>query len=81
MSAQKDANSALRDLTHLVTLLARERYVNDADFRLRRCQAAARWYVKKRLIEGKDVKSKYELDETFILQDNRTEECPANAKT
>ena len=69
-----------KDLTHLVTLLARERYVNDADFRLRRCQAAARWYVKKRLIEGKEVKSKYD-DADFILQDNRTEECPANEKT
>jgi len=72
--------SVQRDLTHLVTLLARERYVNDADFRLRRCQAAARWYVKKRLIEGKEVKSKYD-DADFILQDNRKGKCPENAKT
>ena len=71
--------SVQKDLTHLVTLLSRERYVNDPDFRLRRCQAAARSYVKKRLIEGKNVKSKYDHAD-FILQDNR-EECPANGKT
>ena len=69
-----------KDLTHLVTLLARERYVNDADFRLRRCQAAARWYVKKRLIEGKEVKSKYD-DADFILQDNRKGEWHEKEKT
>ena len=69
-----------KDLTHLVTLLARERYVNDPDFRLRRCQAAARWYVKKRIMEGKDVKSKYD-DESFLLQDNRKDKCPENVKT
>jgi hypothetical protein len=77
---------AQADLTHLVTLMTRERYTNDADFRLRRCQASARYYVKKRLMSGKDVKSKYEPtepepepDETFILPDNK-EECPADAK-
>ena len=72
--------SVQKDLTHLVTLLSRERYEKDPEFRLRRCQSAARSYVKKRLIEGKNVKSKYEPTADFILQDNR-EECPANEKT
>jgi len=78
--------TAQADLTHLVTLMTRERYTNDPDFRLRRCQASARYYVKKRLMSGKDVKSKYEPtepdpepDDNFILPDNK-EECPADAR-
>ena len=76
------SKSALCDLTHLVTLMTRERYTNDPDFRLRRCMASARYYVKKRLMAGKDVKSKYESEEPkeIILTDNKPE-CPANVKT
>ena len=79
-SAFHDTNSALCDLTHLVTLMTRERYTNDPDFRLRRCMASARYYVKKRLMAGKEVKSKYEPTEENILTDNKPE-CPANVKT
>ena len=77
------SKSALCDLTHLVTLMTRERYTNDPDFRLRRCMASARYYVKKRLMAGKEVKSKYEPEQTpeeNILTDNKPE-CPANVKT
>jgi len=72
-----------KDLTHLVTLMTRERYTNDEDFRLRRCMASARYYVKKRLMAGKGVKSKYDPDpepeENNILTDNKPE-CPADAR-
>jgi len=71
-----------RDLTHIVTLLTRERYTNDPDFRMRRCAASARYYVKKQLMAGKKVRSKYDSspDDSFICADNK-EECPDDART
>ena len=78
------ANECLfRDLTHLVTMMTRERYKNDPDFRLRRCMASARYYVKKRLMDGQNVKSKYESIEpaNFLLPDNKEQPCPADVKT
>ena len=74
-------NEALRDLTHLVTMMTRERYKNDPDFRLRRCMASARYYVKKRLMDGQNVKSKYDATEENILTDNKEQPCPADVKT
>jgi hypothetical protein len=73
----------LGDLTHLVTLMTRERYEKDPVFRLRRCMASARYYVKKQLIAGKDVKCKYELEESveIILPDNKEPPCPESVKT
>jgi len=53
---------------------------NDPDFRPRRCMASARYYAKKRLMAGKDVKSKYKPAEENILHDNN-EQCPADVKT
>jgi hypothetical protein len=69
------------DLTHLVTLMTRERYTNDPDFRLRRCMASARYYVKKRLMAGKDVKSKYEPPADIFLADNKAPPCHESVKT
>ena len=72
----------LGDLTHLVTLMTRERYEKDPEFRLRRCMASARYYVKKQLMAGKEVKCKYEGDpEDFLLLDNKEPSCPESAKT
>ena len=90
--SQSDASSAFHDLTHLVTLMTRERYTNDPDFRLRRCMASARYYVKKRLMAGKDVKSKYEPEPLvhavcheapadIFLADNKAPPCPESVKT
>jgi len=77
--------TAQKDLTHLVTLMMRERYTNDPDFRLRRCMASARYYVKKQLMAGKDVKCKYESEpdpaDNFILTDNKEPSCPESART
>jgi hypothetical protein len=65
--------------------MTRERYMNDPDFRLRRCMASARYYVKKRLMAGKDVKSKYEPEpdpvEDIFLTDNKAPPCPESVKT
>ena len=74
----------MADLTPLVRLVIRERYINDEEYRTKRCMYSARYYVQKRLMAGKSVKSKYEpptLTEDNILTLNRTPSCPESAST
>jgi hypothetical protein len=74
----------MADLTPLVRLVTRERYCTDEEYRVRRCMYSARYYVQKRMMAGKTVKSKYEpptLPEDNILTINSTPTCPESAST